>query len=332
MELILFLIMISVAFLIGEGCLSVIDRKHERDWRENVVTGAIVMIGLAEPVHIFGAFLGHPLHECTKYYLLIVAVVMAAGWLVRTLLLKKKEGVTKAPGEKKAVCEKKPVKEAVYWLYGVLAALIILQLGFANAANQSGRNFMDTDITPETVQSFLASDAVYQSNPLTGQAYTTGIPNRLRILDLSTFYAMIIQAAGCGMETLLYVVMPLVMFLVFYLTYYQLSKRLFADDTSRAIFMVFVAIVVLAGAYALPLDGAHLLYGAHTGKAIRNCVLVPYTIACALDGRWSKVLLCIVVEACIVWTLYGCGACLVAGAAIFVIRVFLNKKKEAPET
>ena len=350
MELILFLIMISVAFLIGQGCLCIIDRKGEKDWRENAVTGAIIMIGLAEPVHIYGAFMAHPLSECTKYYLLLVAACLVIAWLIFTLKGRKKKPAATAnaqtttkpdAGRKYSVVsnEKKgkiseikdvktaKVKDSVYWLYAVLAMLIIFQLCMTSAKNQTGRFFSDTDITPETVQSFLATDSVYQSNPLTGQAYESGMPSRLRILDLSTFYAMIIQGSKIGIESLLYVVMPLFVITLFYLAYYQLAKRLFNEETERALFLVFLAIVVMAGNYILPLDGAHLLYDSHTGQAFRNCVLVPYTISSAMDGNWKKVILCVACEACIVWTLYGCGVCLAIGLVILLIRLFLKKKE-----
>ena len=359
MELLLFLVMISLAFLIGGGCLCIIDRKRERDWRENAVTGAILLIGLAEFVHIYGAFLGHSLTICTRYYLVIIAISLLLTGLIflcmkhgkkdqekrdqekanRTTETKSQQKVSVISGKKdskKSVWSinkkkqmKEPLKESVYWLYTVLAFLIIIQLCITNAENQTGRYFTETDATPETVQSFLATDSIYQSNPLTGQAYESGMPSRLRILDLPTLYAMIVRASDVGMESLLYVVMPLLVITLFYLAYYQLAKRLFDDETEKALFMVVVAIVVTAGTYTLPLDGAQLLYDSHTGPAIRNCVLVPYTIASVLDGNWKKVLLCVACEACIVWTLYGCGVCLLIGLGFLMIRLFFQKKEAA---
>lgn len=359
MELILFFVMISLAFLIGGGCLCIIDRKQERDWRENALTGAILLIGLAEPVHIYGAFMGHSLTECTRYYLVIIAMALLLTGLIFFCMKHGKKDQEKADREKtqrmtenktqqkvsvvsgkkesknsvRSMMKKKqmkePLKESVYWLYTVLAFLIIIQLCITNAENQTGRFFTETDVTPETVQSFLATDSIYQSNPLTGQAYESGMPSRLRILDLSTVYAMIVRASGVGMEALLYVVIPLLVITLFYLAYYQLAKRLFDDETEKALFMVVVAVVVMAGTYALPLDGAQLLYDSHTGLAIRNCVLVPYTIASALDGNWKKVVLCIACEACIAWTLYGCGVCFLIGVSFLMIRLILKKKEAA---
>ncbi len=41
---------------------------------------------------------------------------------------------------------------------------------------------------------------------------------------------------------------------------------------------------------------------------IRAAVLLPYLLSCLMDRKYTGVILCILAEACIVWTLYGAGS------------------------
>lgn len=80
--------------------------------------------------------------------------------------------------------------------------------------------------------------------------------------------------------------------------------------------MVIVALLFWAGAYHYVMDGFGILYGGFKGTTIRNVVLMPYLLSLCLRRRWAAVFLCIAAEACIVWTLYGAGICLLTAAAM----------------
>lgn len=66
------------------------------------------------------------------------------------------------------------------------------------------------------------------------------------------------------------------------------------------------------------MDGFSLLYCGYRGVTVRNLVLIPYVFSLGLRKRWKTVLLCILAEACIVWTLYGLGAGLLTAAGLFL--------------
>ena len=39
-------------------------------------------------------------------------------------------------------------------------------------------------------------------------------------------------------------------------------------------------------------------------------------------------MLCIAAEACIVWTLYGMGACFITAVLLFLVRLVIQRRKE----
>lgn len=48
---------------------------------------------------------------------------------------------------------------------------------------------------------------------------------------------------------------------------------------------------------------------------IRAAVLLPYLFSCLLERKYLGAVLCILAEACMVWTVYGAGVCLLATVA-----------------
>ena len=67
---------------------------------------------------------------------------------------------------------------------------------------------------------------------------------------------------------------------------------------------------------------------------IRAVVLLPYLIVCLMERKYFGVILCVLVEACIVWTLYGAGVCLLVTLGCVVLHKLLSllsgrQKKEA---
>ena len=67
-------------------------------------------------------------------------------------------------------------------------------------------------------------------------------------------------------------------------------------------------------------DGFDMFYGGFRGVTIRAVVLIPYLIACLMEKKYFGVALCILAEACMVWTLYGAGVCLLITFAWVVLR------------
>ena len=58
---------------------------------------------------------------------------------------------------------------------------------------------------------------------------------------------------------------------------------------------------------------------------IRALVLLPYLLSCLMDRRYMGVILCILAEACMVWTLYGAGVCLLVTVAWLILGALVSQ-------
>jgi hypothetical protein len=118
-----------------------------------------------------------------------------------------------------------------------------------------------------------------------------------------------------------------------YMAYQSLGKVLFGQNyRNRRMFLLLVSLLFLFGNDMEVMDGFGLRYGGFLATTIRNTVLLPFTLSMALQKKWRVALLCILAEACIMWTLYGMGMCL---AALLLLQVtegvghFIRRDKEA---
>ena len=130
--------------------------------------------------------------------------------------------------------------------------------------------------------------------------------------------------------------MPAVILLCSYAAYRALACSLFPREGGRrlrrACFMTIVSLLMWTGTYAFGMDGFGLLVCGWRGTSIRNGVLLPWLFSLCIRRKWLWTVLCIAAEACIVWTLYGCGTCLgvTAGmAAAHVLSKRLGRMRDA---
>ena len=198
-------------------------------------------------------------------------------------------------------------------MYGIFGLLLLSQFAFIWMGDT---NYRGGDMTVETVGSFLATDALYQVNPMTGLPYTQGIPSRLKILCLPALYASLSKLTGLSPMTVIWKVIPAVTLVSSYTAFALLSFSLFpkgegdSGRKKRACFMIILSLLMWAGAYQPGMDGFQLLCGGWMGVTIRNLVFLPWLLSLCLRKKWLLAALCVPAEACIVWTLYGCGVCL----------------------
>lgn len=295
----------------------------------------IVILGAAETAHLAAAFLQLPFSGCSVLFgcLAGIAAAVGTGFLVfgvrRRVLRGNSSELCKKPG-------RFTLSEAVP--YAILFVLMISQLIFICVGNTVYRG---GDMTVETVGSFLAADSVYQVNPMTGQPYSTGIPLRLKILCLPTLYACLCRYMDLSPAVLVYRVVPMVTLLSCYTAFGVLARCLFPEDADmsddcsqrkkRACFLVVVSLILWVGTYREGMDGFHVLYTGWRGVAIRNAVLLPWLFSLCLRKKWFSVILCILAEACVTWTLYGCGACAAVTLGMLAAQWFCSKVWEKTE-
>ena len=170
------------------------------------------------------------------------------------------------------------------------------------------------DLTAEQVNSILTTDRIKGINPLTGRAYELGTPARLEILSLPTLYAFLCAFSGLQATQVVWQFIPVVTLLFTMVAYSALGNVLYYEDkkeqagvAEKRLFLVLVLLLILAGSYAFGVDGFNIRYAGWRGVVLRNCVLLPYLFSVLLRKKWALVLLCLLAEACITWTLYGLG-------------------------
>lgn len=251
----------------------------------------IIVIGIAEGAHLGGLLLHLSFRLCALLFGIAVAIglaaLAAAAWKLRS---------------KESRKEKTPVI-----LCAALSVIVICQAIFilTNPAL-----YLQGDMTAETVVSFLQSDAVYRVNPLTGLAYSQGIPARLKILGLPTLYGALCSLFSLQPGLVIWRIAPLCILICCYGAYAALGKCIFPEDRKkRCCFLIAVGLVLMGSSYLYGLDGFGVMYSGWRGVTIRSAVLVPWTVSLCLRKKWFAAFICVMAEACIVWTLYGMGAC-----------------------
>ncbi len=305
-----------------------------------LIEGSLIIIGLTEVAHLAGCLLGWSFLAVTDLLLAEVVIFLLAVALLKWICGRRaKQMAADRRHEMHGARENNggtagTAAKSARILTGVLAFLILLQiLGILTGR----RAWLDGDMTLETVNTFLKENAIYTVNPLTGAAYTAGMPLRLRILCLPTLYGSLSRWTGMAAADVVYRLIPCATLLLGYAAYGRLGEAVFGEDkTKRKIFLLAVGILFSAGAYMPGVDGFDLFYGGFRGVTIRAVVMIPYLIACLMEKKYVGVLLCVLAEACTVWTLYGAGVCLLITVGWIVLhRLFLllsgRHKKEAAE-
>lgn len=259
-----------------------------------VIMFLIMMIGAAEAAHLFGVFLHRPFSVCTVIFGVFTAL-SAAALLFLSFFRRGRTAVV-------------PLSKKEMLLLVLFFGLVISQIIFVLLGKNA---YIRGDMTVEAAGSFLQTNGIYQVNPLTGRAYAAGLPSRIQILCLPTLYAAFSSIFHISPEVLALYVMPVITLLCCYCAYGCLAAGLFPENRSRRLcFMAVTALLIWIGSYGYGMDGFGLIFSGWRGVTIRNTVLMPYAVSCCLRKKYFGLLLCVLAEVCIVWTLYGLGVCL----------------------
>lgn len=285
-----------------------------------LIGGSLIIIGLTEVAHLAGCLLGWSFLSMTD--LLLAETVLFVLTVLLVSLIGRKKKAKAVNGAAQSGSGKNEVNAGMQWiLTGALAFLILIQMLRILSGD---RAWLEGDMTLETVNTFLAENAVYSVNPLTGTSYTAGMSFRLKILCLPTLYGTISRWSGMAPTDVVYRLIPCLTLGLGYFAYGKLGNAFFEGNPIKMrTFLLMVGILFSTGAYMPGVDGFDVFYGGFRGVTIRAIVLVPYLIACLMEKKYFGAVLCILAEACIVWTLYGAGVCLLITAAWVVLRKLL---------
>lgn len=270
--------------------------------------GIIIILGLFECGHLAGVFLGMSISDCGILVLGLIVVTTILGIFVLCRNRQKLwNGRTVQKGTKLGMVVPFFCVLAVSQIYYILTADILVTPG---------------DITMETVHSFLITGEIYSVSPLTGGAMA-GIPLRYEILCLPTVYALLCKWFGAEPELIVNRLIPILVLGMTYMSYYLLGDALFgreAQNRKKTMwFLVFVGVLFWLNEGYFYLEGYGILHAAWQGTTVRNCVLIPLCLYGSLERKWLVSVLCILAEACIVWTLWGFGVCAVVLVGVVLI-------------
>lgn len=316
----LFACMTVLPVIVGGGVLGVLYRGQARQFymADRLIIGWLVVIGLAEAAHLTAVFLGWSLSKIVGLWTVAVLLSACVCGVIFFLSGKRTKAFKTKPGQ-----EITPFRFAMGLVFVLLVIWQIMTIVSQDSVYRTG------DMTVESVESFIRADSVHAINPLTGRAYEVGIPLRIRILGLPTLYSGLCSLFNLSGMELVWKYIPLMMLLLSYSAFWLIGNALFdgkKEGDKRLIFMVFTALVFCAGDYAYGMDGFGLLHCGFLGVTIRNMVFVPYSFALALRHKWRPAVLLVLAEACITWTLYGMGVCLVVLLGMACVRVARLRK------
>lgn len=293
---------------------------------DRVIECSLTVIGMAEAAHLTALFLGLSFSVCT----IILAALLAGGilWNAGLILWHRKQSKQGAGSSGQEGMTFYKLWKNYPGRLMLCGFIIILQLIWYYWMHLP---YLKNDITGETVQTMLATNSIYEVNPLTGQAFSAGMPMRLKVLVLPTLFAFICRCTGVSVITLCYSIVPCIVLLLSYTVYLGWAEYLFpGEGKKRILFLYFTVLIYQFGAYSLPMDGYSLFFGGFQGEAFRTGIILPYALLCCLRGRWKGVLLCLLAEVCVVWTFYGLGYTAVIAALYGIIRLFshwMNRRK-----
>ncbi|MBQ7359860.1 MAG: hypothetical protein IJW63_07195 [Lachnospiraceae bacterium] len=217
-------------------------------------------------------------------------------------------------------------KETAYTRYSYLITFILLLILFQAIWHiLLHEPYRGADITMETVQTIMREGYDYTSNPLTGMKDSAGAPTRWKILILPYVYAYMAEWTGISPATLVYELVPILVLLLSYLIYAELSKVIYPESPfKQCMFMLFVVLARWFGNYVTGTESALLLHSGYEGDAIRVAILMPLALWACLKNKWWVVLLCMAAEVAIVWTLYGLGYVFLIAVMVLVIKGVLK--------
>lgn len=330
MALLLLLLTALVPCLLGMGALRVFyggRTAQEMSLADSVLTGGIICIGLAEAAHLTAVMLGWSFSRCINVFWIGLVVLCVIAGLLLFFTRGKASGLEKqGSGVKDAGLQRKglSMQNLPWLLFAVVAVMQVIYVATMQNVSVGG------DMTLETVNSFLTSDRVYEINPLTGNAYTLGMPLRLKILCLPTLYGILCKSFGIASEQLVYGIVPMIVLLGSFLAYGILAKYFFPENTAkRGVFMLVVAVLFALGDYMPGMDGFGVLHSGFRGVTVRAAILLPYTFGLVLRRKYRLIVLGVLAEACMVWTFYGIGACAFVAAGMsafsFVIQWYTKR-------
>lgn len=263
--LILAILLIVVPIVIG-GVFQNLSRSMPAFLFFCWVSGQIYLWAVFLVISVPMILLHRRLHETILLFSLFIGILC----LVSIVFLCKR-GVKKVPVSRSINWNKKKDVPGICLWCGV-AALLLVQLILAGVlAYEEGDDAFYVAISTITAK----SDSMYEILPYTGG--TTGLDIRHGLAPFPVWIAMLSKLSGMHAAILSQIVLPIILIIMSYTIYFQISERLFPAGTrKRPLFMLLLELLVLFGGSSLYTAENFLLVRTAQGKAVLANIVIPY--------------------------------------------------------
>ena len=173
----------------------------------------------------------------------------------------------------------------------------------------------------------VSSGSIMSIHPFTGQVGQAAMPMRMQILGLSSLYSAFITISQQSPYMIMCKVVPMAVWALSIWLYWAFARILFPEDVhKRWLFVSVVVLVYMATSGGDGLVGQRLFYAGFSAETIRGALLIPYTLYVCWQKKWLLAVLAVLTEACLVWTTYGVGYCLVIAVCMYMVHLWLDRR------
>ena len=312
--------MFLFTYVCGRGFLLVADKrkKKESGYIDAILTGVLIGIGACEAAYLTALFLKWRFAECMRLMRILFALLFVLGLAV---CLWDRARQKRVPVK---LYKEDGSNRTSYYLGFITLVIIVIQFVIIQVNEHV---YLDGDMTVETVNTLLYTDRISGIDPLTGNEIENGVPLRIQILCIPALYAFLTETFHMSTIEVVWQGIPAFILLCSYLAFWEIAKIFFPENNIRRnLFMLLIAFLMTVGDYKLGMDGFLLLQSGFRPTAVRALVILPFAVSALFRKRWLLTCMCVIAEACITWTLYGAGVCLLVSVGILIVEKVLKKR------
>lgn len=296
-----------------------------------LITGLWILLGCAEAAHLITIMTNKSLQTYTA----LGSVFVLAGLLVyvglsfivcRKRMTRGDRGSDvsgKDDGESvqdKIPGHRRSKRSPFIWLFVLLAGITVYHFFKGYVPDLQ-------DAVYEITLGNVESGSIMTVHPFLGSVTEASMPMRMQILGLSSLYSALITISKQSPYIIMCKVVPLAVWGLSLLLYWAFARQLFPENTDRRwLFISMVALIYLVTSGSTGLIGQRLFYAGFSGETIRGALLMPYALYVSWQKKWYLAVLAVFAEACLVWTTFGVGYCLLIAVCMFLVHLLTDRR------
>lgn len=279
MNIVGILVIIAMPYMAGYILKSIMNRREIRQI-ETYLTGFFFVFLIQGVVAFFTYFIGNCSFAtlCNAYNATFIAIAVI---FVMLLIVNLVIMIVKGRGER-AYRPKLHKLEYLFLTITILLACCIIYRVF------DLQDYLREDIMLPTIRTTLATNTIYEYNPITSQQFTLGLISSKRIISLPVFYAYICRVLAIDEPLLIYVVMTIQTLVCTFFACMLFIVPVLKNRSKNIFFSMFLAAVILSGDYFSGSIGYKLLWNGYAGDTIVAATMLPYLMYVLTD--WYRVL------------------------------------------